>query len=320
MQLRNMYEISGRRILITGGESMLGRAIGAKLTEMDASVFPLSHRDYDLLDLDCTFTAFESIRPHYVIHCAGFNGNIGFNEKYPADIYGKTMLMAINVLEASVGYKVDKVVSLISSCAYPDLGGKPLKETDFWAGEPNRSVDAHGFAKRGIMEYGRQIVKQHGIMCIGMCVNTCYGPHDNFSVEKTKVVGGLIKKFSEAKKNGDPYVECWGTGKAKREFIFSEDVGKYLPLVLQKCNHYSYPTNVGSGKEYEIRELAEKVKKAVGYEGEIKWDTTKPDGQMSKLLDNTMIRRLCSNLEFTELDEGLERTVDWYVKHNSSNN
>ncbi len=307
-----MYEISGKRILITGGESMLGRAIGKKLTEMDASVFPASHRDYDFRDFSSTLNIFESIRPHYVIHCAGFNGNIGFNKKYPADIYGQTMLMAINVLEASVGYQVDKVVSLISSCAYPDRGNKSLKEIEFWLGEPNSSVDAHGFAKRGILEYGRQITKQHKIPCVGMCVNTCYGPYDNFSVEKTKVVGGLIKKFSEAKKNDDPYVECWGTGKAKREFIFAEDVGRYLPLVLQDYDDSEYPINIGSGREYEIRELAEKVKSVVGYEGDIKWDTTKPDGQMSKLLDNNWMKELWGDLEFTGLDEGLEETMRWY--------
>lgn len=316
-----MYEISDRRILITGGESMLGRAISKRLIEMDALVFPSSHKSTNLLELDEVVSLFESVRPHYVIHCAGFNGNIGFNKQYPTQIYCRTMQMALNVLDLSIVYKVKKVVSLISSCAYPDLGDKSLKEIEFWLGEPNRSVDAHGFAKRGILEFGRQINKQFDIPCVGMCVNTCYGPYDNFSVEKTKVVGGLIKKFSEAKKNGDPYVECWGTGKAKREFIFAEDVGRYLPLVLRDYDDSEYPINIGSGKEYEIRELAEKVKSAVGYEGEIRWDTSKPDGQMSKLLDNLCMRTLWGNLEFTELDEGIQKTVEWYnAEHNSSNN
>lgn len=316
-----MYEISDKRILITGGESMLGRAISKRLTEMDALVFPVSHKNTDLLDYDETKNLFQHIMPHYVIHCAGFNGNISFNKEFPSKIYAKTMQMALHVLNFSAASKVQKVVSLISSCAYPDLGDKALQEKDFWNGEPNRSVDAHGFAKRGILEFGRQITKQHKIPCVGMCVNTCYGPHDNFSVEKTKVVGGLIKRFSEAKKNGDPYVECWGTGKAKREFIFAEDVGRYLPLVLQDYDDSEYPINIGSGKEYEIRELAEKVKNAVGYEGEIRWDTSKPDGQMSKLLDNLCMRALWGNLEFTELDEGIQKTVEWYnAEHNSSNN
>lgn len=315
-----MYEISDRRILITGGESMLGRAISKRLIEMDALVFPVSHRKNDLLNYNDGFHLFNAVRPHFIIHCAGYNGNIGFNKKYPVEIYGQTMQMAINVFDLATKFDVKKVVSLISSCAYPDLGDIALKETDFWNGEPNRSVDAHGFAKRGILEFGRQIYKQYQIPCVGMCVNTCYGPHDNFSVEKTKVVGGLIKKFSEAKKNGNSYVECWGTGKAKREFIFAEDVGRYLPLVLRDYDDSEYPINIGSGKEYEIRELAEKVKAAVGYEGEIRWDTTKPDGQMSKLLDNSWMKRLWGDLEFTELDEGIQKTVEWYnAEHNSSN-
>lgn len=316
-----MFLIKDKRILVTGGESMLGRNIDAKLLDLDALVFPVSHKSNDLLNYNDVFHLFDSVRPHYVIHCAGYNGNIDFNKRYPVNIYGQTMQMALNVFNVATKFNVKKIVSLISSCAYPDLGNQALKEKDFWNGEPNRSVDAHGFAKRGILEFGRQITKQYQIPCVGMCVNTCYGPYDNFSVEKTKVVGGLIKKFSEAKKNNDPYVECWGTGRAKREFIFAEDVGRYLPLVLQDYDDSEYPTNIGSGKEYEIRELAEKVKTAVGYEGEIKWDTSKPDGQMSKLLDNSRMKELWGDLEFTGLEEGIERTVEWYEdKYNSSIN
>ncbi len=312
MRLKNMYEISDKRILITGGESMLGRAIGKRLTEMDALVFPVRHKDVDLLNYYDVQRLFRDIKPTYTIHCAGWNGNISFNKQYPSDIYFQTMQLGLNVLKAGIATGVKKVVSLISSCAYPDLGNQSLKETDFWNGEPNRSVDAHGFAKRGILEFGRQITKQYQIPCVGMCVNTCYGEYDNFSVEKTKVVGGLIKKFSDAKKNGDPYVECWGTGKAKREFIFAEDVGRYLPLVLQDYDDSEYPINVGSGKEYEIRELAKLVKEVVGYEGDIKWDATKPDGQMSKLLDNTCMKALWGDLQFTDLDSGISSTVEWY--------
>jgi GDP-L-fucose synthase len=307
-----MFEISDRRILITGGDSMLGRAIFKKLHDMEAQVYRITHKMCDLLDWEETFNLIYTNKPHYIIHCAGYNGNISFNKKFPAEIYHKTMQMGLNVLSASASCGVKKVVSLISSCAYPDLGDGLLKEEDFWKGEPNKSVDAHGFAKRGLLEYGRQIHKQYGMLCVGMCVNTCYGPYDNFSVEKTKVVGGLIKKFSDAKRDNIPFVDCWGTGMARREFIYAEDVGKYLAPVLESYDNSEYPINIGSGIDYTIKELAHIVKKSVEYEGEIKWDEARPDGQMRKLLSNDKMKSLFGELKFTPLEVGIDRTVEWY--------
>jgi len=307
------------RIVLTGSNSMLGIA-SKKYLENYYYVYSIPHSHFDLLDYNITKKAFSDVNCEYLIHLAAHNGNIDYNKKYPYDIYFITTQIGLNCLRAVVETGIKKVVSIISSCAYPDMGNRTLYEYDFWNGEPNISVNAHGFAKRTILEFGRQINKQHGIPCVGMVVNTCYGPNDNYSLEKTKVVGSFIKKFIDAKNNDDKEVVCWGSGKARREFIYCEDVGKYVNIVLNHYDDSDYPINIGAGIDYSIKELAEIISGAVGYKGKIVWDTSRPDGQMSKLLDNRRMKSIFGNLEFTSLEEGINKTVEWYVKHYCANN
>lgn len=303
--------------MVTGANSMLGRAIINELREYTHDIWPVYHDKCDLAVLREVNLLFENVRPEIVIHCAGFNGNIEFNKKYPEDIFYQTTQMALNVLKMSKMWAVEKVVSLISSCAYPDLGQLELKETEFWMGEPNPSVDAHGFAKRVILEYGRQLWKNGDLLSIGMVVNTAYGPWDSFSVHKTKVIGGLIRKFSDARKNKLKEVECWGTGNPRREFIYCSDVAKHLIQVLYKYDDANYPINIGSGIDYKISEVAEIIADVIGFNGNIIWNNTYPDGQMRKLLDNSKMKMIFGDLKFTDLKIGLERTISWYEnKHN----
>lgn len=303
-------------ILITGGNSMLGRAISQILPDS----LPITHGDIynssasscDLLSYDSTIDLFRLHKPHTVIHCAGYNGNISFNSKYPAEIFYNTTQIALNVLNCAQRVGTKKIVSLLTSCAYPNQEEKTLVEKKFWDGLPNESVECHAFAKRMIQEYGRQLYKQYGTICVGIVFNTCYGPYDSFDIHKTKVVGGLIKKFVEAKRNGDTEVVCWGTGEPRRELIYVEDAARLAVLASAKYNDPFFPLNLGSGEDITIRELATTISELVGFDGQIIWDTTKPDGQMRKLLSNKKMKRLLGPQKFTPLREGLTKTIEWY--------
>lgn len=299
------------KLLITGSSSMVGKAlIRNESLQSKYEIIECDHKLFDLSQFGDTFCLFEKHRPDYVIHLASLNGNIKYNDKYPADIFMRTTEIALNVLRVSLMCEVKKVVSAISSCAYPSI--PLLRESDFFFGEPHGSIESHGFAKRYIIELSRQLYRQHGFLSVGMCFNTAYGPYDNFDLEKTKVMGSLIKRFVEARQSGLDEVVLWGSGSPKREFIYVDDVARMFDLVLDKYNDPFYPINVGSKTEISISQLANLVAEIVGYKGRITFDMSKPDGQMKKLLCNEKMQKHFGQQTFTPLRDGIERTVDWY--------
>lgn len=308
-----MQELSNKRVAISGPDSMIGRALFSSLYNRGNNIDCLQHTNFHDLSLweDCLRT-FSYIKADYYFHLAAYNGNIKFNAQYPCDIFERTALLGLNCLQAAYTCGVKKTCSLISSCAYPPE--LPLKEANFFAGKPHDSVEAHGFAKKLLVEYGRQIKKQHGMDCINVVVNHVYGPYDNFDPNKTKVVGSLIKKFSDAKKNNDKFVELWGNGQARREFIYVDDVAKYLPIIFENYNDSFEVINLGCGQDYSILDLAHLICDLIGYNGKIKW-LGGDDGQKRKLLDNTKITNLLGPLEFIPLDEGIWKTIDWFKKN-----
>lgn len=298
-----------RRVVVTGPHSMIGGSLCKQLVRLGANIFPLPHEAYNLLDWDTTFKSFNNISPDFCFHLASYNGNINFNKEYPETIFYRTAQIGLNVLRACIETKIKKVCSLISSCSYsPDY---PLDEDLFFDGKPHDSVEGHGFAKKMIVEYGRQIHKQHNIDCINVCVNHVYGPYDSIDLTKTKVMMALIKKFTDAKHADTEYVELWGTGQPKREFIYVDDVAKYLCLAFEKYNDSFKLLNIGSKTEISIKDLAELVKKTVGFQGDIRWNGW-PDGQNSKLLENHKMKKILGDLEFTPIEEGIQKTVEWY--------
>ncbi len=297
-----------KRVALTGPNSMIGIALREQLCNLGATVCLIPHNQFDLLKYEDALSALDW-NIDYCFHLGGWNGNLKFNEKYPADIYYRTAQMGLNVLKACQEMGIKKVCSLISSCAYsPDY---PLSENYFFKGSPHESVEAHGFAKKTLIEFGRQLHKQYKIDCINICVNHVYGPNDSFNPEKTKVMGSLIKKFSDAKKNNATYVELWGTGQVHREFIYVDDVAKYICLAFEKYNDSRTPLNIAAKEEISIADLAQLIKETVGYDGEIRWNGW-PDGQKSKLLENDKMKRILGELRFTEINEGVRKTVEWY--------
>lgn len=315
-----MIDLKNKRVMVTGGESMVGGATAAALEKRGAIVDRVPHHECNLLEFEKIESRIYNFSPKYIIHAAGFNGGLNFNKKFPASIYMRTAEMALNVLCAATVYKIEKVVSILPSCAYSyqDKEGWTrdiLTEENFLDGPPHPSVECHGLAKRILFDYSRQLYKQYNLNYVCTVLNNCYGPRDSFDVDKTKVVGALIKKFVDAKRSDAPYVEVFGTGAAKREFIYSEDAGEGVVRVLESYDDPATPINLGSGQDISIGRLAEKIKGLVGYEGHIKYLVEYGDGQLRKLLSDTRTKDLLGWMPTTRIDTGLMKTIQYYEEN-----
>ena len=306
-----MIDIKDKIVLVTGGEGFLGRAIVDKLLEKGAKPIVLRHGDVNLHDLQTLIHYLGSVKPDYCIHAAGYNGGIEFNRMYPADILFSNSIMALNLHHACEWAGVKKLISIMTSCAYPDTGMEILKEEDFWNGLPNETIRAHGIAKRVLQAASEAYSKQYEFNSVSVCVTNLYGPNDTFNLIRTKVVGALIKKFVEAKINEDDQVECWGTGAPMREFMYVDDAAEAIVQALQKYEDNTTPLNIGTGSDISIKQLVEYINEAVDYEGKVFWNTDKPDGQMKKLLSVEKMKEYIS-IEPIEVKEGIAKTVKWY--------
>jgi len=305
------------KIMVTGINSMIGKNIAEslKIAKKDCEIFGVFHDECDLLDFHQVHSMFMAVRPEYVVHAAGYNGGIFWNKNYPATIFYRTVQMGLNVLEMSQRFNVTKVLSIISSCSYPDLS-EEMKEGSLWDGPANSTVECHAYAKRFLDAFSRQISQQYNTKCISVVLNNSYGPYDNFHPEKTKVVGALIKKFVDAREQNLEEVICWGTGAPLRELTYSEDAGRMIAQALFLYGDDKIPLNIASDHEISIKDLAELIATVVGYKGKIKWDANKPDGQYRKKLDVTTIKKLLGdNFFITPIEEGIKRTVNWYERH-----
>jgi GDP-L-fucose synthase len=298
------------KVLVTGSESMIGKQVVKKLIDERFCIEEFPHDDsHDLLDSYSTDKIFIEASPDYVIHLAGKNGGIDMNSKIPAEIFYKTVTMGLNVINASVKAGVKKIIFIVPSCALnPDA--VEASENDLYEGRPHISVECHGLAKRAVEAYGRQVEKQYGIKFVTCIANNSFGPFDNFS-SGGKVISGMIKKFYEAKKNNEPSLTLWGTGKPLREFIYCKDIAEGLIQVMKIYNIYS-PINLTSDYEISIKDLAYKIKDIIGYNGVIIFDTAKQDGQMRKKMNSDKMKKYL-DFAITDFDVALKETIDWYI-------
>lgn len=300
-----------KKIIVTGSNSMIGRPVCRLLKERGYDVFALNHKNCDLLDSRLTLNTFNNIKADGLIHLATYSGNIQFNQKYPSDTFFNTSMIALNTLKAAQESGIQDILSIMSSCAIADLGKEELQETDLHKGMPNYTVESHGFAKRNLDAFSRQLFTQYGIKAKTCILTNCYGPYDSFSIEKTKVVGALIKRFTLAKQEESNSVLCWGSGKPLRELMYAPDAAEAIIQCFEVYNNYSTPLNLGSGQEVSIKELSEIIASLCGYEGEIVWDLTKADGQLRKKLDTSRMNGYI-RMEMTPLLSGLAQTINWY--------
>ena len=298
------------KILVTGGTGMVGSAF--KNIETKHELILVGSKDYNLrLGSDCR-CMIADVQPDAIIHLAAKVGGVKGNTDYVADFFRENVLMNTNLLDAAKNQNIKKVVSLLSTCVYPDTVTYPLTEDQIHNGEPHPSNFGYAYAKRMLEVHSRAIRQQYGLNYVTAVPNNLYGKNDNFDLENGHVIPAIIRKLYEAKKAEKPPV-FWGSGRALREFTYSDDIAKSL-LSLAENYDGAAPVNIGKTGEISIWTLVRKICKLIEYEGEVIWDDQKPEGQYRKPSCNQKFLKICPNFKYTSLDDGLKATCDWFVK------
>jgi GDP-L-fucose synthase len=300
----------GRRTVVTGGAGFLGTAVVRQLEEAGAEPVVVRSADHDLREATDARRAVEGA--DLVIHLAARVGGIGFNRRNPAPLVYDNLQMALNLWEQCRQAGVPKLVSANTVCAYPKFTPVPFGESDLWNGYPEETNAPYGLAKKMMLVLSDTYRRQYGFESCAPVVANLYGPNDNFDLEDSHVIPAMIRKFVEAKERGDDEVVLWGTGKPSREFLYVDDAARGLLLAAERLED-SEPINIGVGRETKIRDLAETIKRLAGYEGEIVWDTSKPDGQPVRYLDVSRAREVLGFEAEVALEDGLARTIESFV-------
>ena len=308
-----MSYFTGKRILLTGGAGFLGTKVQEELVRHGADpnliVVPRS-RDLDLRVWENCVKVVENI--DIVIHLAAKVGGIGYNQEHPGELFYENAIMGIQLMEAARQAGVEKFVAVGTICAYPKFTPVPFKEEDLWNGYPEETNAPYGLAKKMMLVQAQAYRQQYGFNAIYLLPVNLYGPGDNFDPASSHVIPALIRKFAEAVKNGDETVEVWGTGQASREFFYVDDAARGIVMATERYDGPD-PVNLGAGMEITIRELVEKLKEISGFEGEIVWDETRPDGQPRRCLDVSRARELFEFSAQVNFQKGLEKTYEWYI-------
>lgn len=303
------------KIYVAGGHSgLVGSAIVRNLKEKGyTNILIVPHSELDLLDQKNVQTFFENERPEYVFLAAAKVGGILANKTQKADFIYENLQVQNNVIYSSWKYKVKKLLFLGSSCIYPKYSPQPIKEEYFLTGKLEETNDAYAIAKIAGIMMCQSYNTQYKTNFISVMPTNLYGPHDNFDLNHSHVLPAMIRKFYEAKLNGDLNVTLWGTGEALREFLYIDDLADACVFLMEKYNGSEF-LNIGVGKDISIKELAELIKKIVGYEGTIVWDTTKPNGTPRKLLNIEKLRALGWEAK-TPLNRGIQKTLEWFKQN-----
>ena len=300
-------------ILVAGGSGLVGSAIVRELKRLNKDVIGISSKDVDLLDRSKTFEFINDLKPTAIIDSAAKVGGIGGNNSYPVEFLSQNLQIQSNLMDAAHAAKVSKFVFLGSSCIYPKDCAQPIKEEYLLTGELEQTNSAYAVAKIAGIELIKSYRKEYGYKWISVMPTNMYGPNDNFDLENGHVLPVLIRKFVEAKRSGSGNVTLWGSGSPLREFLHVDDLAKAIMLCIDKYDD-SKQINVGSGQEVSIKDLADKISKAVGFSGEIIWDSSKPDGTMRKILDSSKVAKLGWK-PLISLDQGITSTVEWYLQN-----
>jgi GDP-L-fucose synthase len=297
----------GKAVAVTGGGGFLGKPTVRMLSELGADVRVPRSAEHDLTDPVACRAALEGA--DVVLHLAANVGGIGYNRRNPAPLIRDNMAMGLNVVEACRELGVDKLVAACSVCAYPKFTPVPFKEDDIWDGFPEESNAPYGLAKKMLIVLSDSYRRQYGLdSCVPVIANL-YGPDDNFDLEDSHVIAAMVHKYVAAVENGEPEVVLWGTGEPSREFLYVDDAARALILAAEHADS-SEPFNVGTGVETKIRDLAEMISKAAGFEGETIWDTSQPDGQPTRYLEVSRASSLIGFKSQTPLDRGLAKTIE----------
>jgi GDP-L-fucose synthase len=299
-------------IMVTGGAGFLGRSVVGHLRRRGwTNVVVPRRRDYDLTreaDVERLFTAFQ---PRVVIHLAAVVGGIGANRTNPGRFAYENLMMGAMTLEYARRAGVEKYVGVGTICSYPKSTPVPFREEHLWDGYPEETNAPYGLAKKMLLMQGQAYRQQYGFNVIHLLPVNLYGPGDNSDPESSHVIPALISKCAEAIRRGDRQIVCWGDGTPTREFLYVDDCAEAIALATERYDE-AEPVNIGTGLEISIKELVDRISTLVGFQGQIVWDTTKPNGQPRRCLDTTRAERWFGFRAATSLDDGLRKTVDWY--------
>jgi GDP-L-fucose synthase len=300
-------------VLVTGGSGFLGRRVVDQMRAAGAAdVFVPRRADYDLRTAGGIDGALADGKPEVVVHLAAVVGGIGANRAHPGRFFYENAVMGLELMERSRLAGVGKFVAVGTVCSYPKFAPTPFREADLWNGYPEETNAPYGLAKKMLLVQAQAYRQEYGFDAIYLIPVNLYGPGDNFDPDSSHVIPALIRKFVEAKRAGRAEVVGWGTGTPTREFLYVEDAARAIRLAAERYDGPE-PVNVGSGREISIAELAGTVAGLTGFDGSIAWDTDKPDGQPRRRLDVSAAERAFGFRAEVSLDEGLRRTVDWFV-------
>ena len=304
-----------KRVTVTGGSGFLGSSVVERLDGLGAKVFVPRSRDYDLTHMDHAQLMYRESQPEVLIHLAARVGGIRANQGNPGLFFHDNMAMGLNVVEQGREYgALMRLVIIGTTCSYPKFTPVPFREEYLWNGYPEETNASYGIAKRALLSMAFGYRAQYGMPITYLIPANLYGPRDNFDLETSHVIPALIRRFIDAKEMGDPRVVAWGTGDATREFLYAEDAAEGIILAAELYEDPD-PVNLGTGQEIRIRELVHLVADLVGYRGEIAWDPSRPDGQPRRCLDTSRARSRCGFEARTSLEDGLRRTIRWYIRH-----
>ena len=302
------------KIYVAGHNGMIGSFLLEELKNRGyTNTITKESNEIDLRDKSKTIDFIERTQPEYVFLIAGKVGGIQANINNPASFLYDNMMIASNVIEASRIIGVKKLLYLGSSCIYPRLSKQPMKEDYLLTGSLEPTNEGYAIGKIAGVKLCEYYNKQYSCNFISAIPPNIFGPRDNFSINNSHVISGLIRKIHDAMINKEDSKEIWGTGKARREFLFNEDLVDGLIFLMINYNNNEH-INIGSGTDISIKELAELIQRVIGYKGKIIWDKSKPDGMPKKLMDSSKINRL-GWLPKTQFEEGIKKTYNWYIKN-----
>ena len=296
------------KILVTGGTGMIGHAF--KNIETERELVLVGSTEYNLANKFDVESMFETEKPDAVIHLAARVGGVKGNHDFVADFFYENTVINVNLLNCAKNAGIKKVVSLLSTCVYPDKVTYPLTEDQIHNGEPHFSNFGYAYAKRMLDVYSRAIRRQYGFKYVTAVPNNLYGPNDNYDLVNGHVVAAVIRKIYDAKFNNKIPV-FWGSGNPLREFTYTKDIAKILLWMVENYDDEK-PLNIGNSKEYAIKDLVRIVSELLDYQGDIQWDKTMPEGQYKKPSSNYKFKELRPDFEFTDLSVGLSENIQWY--------
>lgn len=305
-------ELADKSIVVTGGAGFLGKRVVNRLKRLGCTrIFTPRSKEYDLRDERHIARMLDDCRPEVIIHLAAVVGGIGANEKNPGSFFYDNLVMGAHLMELARQRGVEKFVAIGTICSYPKFAPVPFNEADLWNGYPEETNAPYGLAKKMMLVQSQAYRKQYGFNSIYLLPVNLYGPGDNFDPETSHVIPAIIRKCCEAKKRGDPSITLWGDGTPTREFLYVDDAAEGI-VAAAAAYEGAEPVNLGSGQEFQIGELAGIIRRLVGYEGDIVWDTGRPNGQPRRKLDVRFAREQFGFEAKTDMRDGLERTIRWY--------